>query len=221
MVIEKVKSFLPDSAKQTLKNIRNRKNNRCLLAEATAQGITKLHLACGPQVLTGWLNVDVARYPGALTMTMPAGLRVFPAESMSYVYCSHMLHYLDYPDEVLEFVRQIRRILRPGGAFRVVVPGIERIIHAYVADDREFFKEQAKHHPADCTTKLEHLICALSARQRDGIHKFGYDFETAKKLMELGGFRRVIESAFNESEFEPLRMDYRGKDLSLFFDAVK
>jgi hypothetical protein len=75
---------------------------------------------------------------------------------------------------------------------------IARIIRACVADDAGFFDEQQRHHPAWCTTKLEHLIYAL---QQDGQHKYGYDFETASKLLRRAGFSRVIDSAYNASEF--------------------
>jgi predicted SAM-dependent methyltransferase len=128
-----------------------------------------------------------------------------------------MLEHLDYPDEALALARELRRILVPGGAVRFVVPGIERIIRAYAADDKSFFEHQREHHPASCETNLEHLMYAL---QQDGDHKYGYDFETAKKLLTAAGFSRVVDSEFNQSEFQELRVDYRGENLSLFVDAV-
>jgi predicted SAM-dependent methyltransferase len=223
MVVAAVKALIPERVKTAVKKIRHARNNACLVNRAMAnmQDGLRLHLACGSKVLPDWLNVDRRPREGVMVMSMPEGLTVFPDQSASFIYCSHFLHYLDYPGASSEFVRHAHRILKPGGALRIVVPGIERIIRAYVADDAEFFKEQEKHHPPDCTTKLEHLMCALQAHNRDGTHKFGYDFETAKKLLEKAGFRRVTGSAFNQSEFEALRVDYRGKDLSLFVDAVK
>jgi predicted SAM-dependent methyltransferase len=113
---------------------------------------------------------------------------------------------------------EIRRILKPGGALRFVVPGIERIIRAYVANDKEFFKEQEHHHPPNCTTKMEHLMYPL---QQNGEHKYGYDFETAQKFLKRAGFTKITDSAYNESEFPELRVDYRGENLSLFVDAIK
>jgi predicted SAM-dependent methyltransferase len=170
-------------------------------------------------VLPGWVNIDVRRYhPGVAAMWLPSGLKWFPDDSISFVYCSHMIQYIDYPDQVHQFAIEIRRILKPGGALRLVTPGIERIIRAYVADDKAFFKVQEQHHPAHCTTKLEHLMFAL---QEDGKNKYGYDFETAQKFLRRAGFIQIKDSSYNESEFQELRVDYRGKDLSLFVDAVK
>lgn len=150
-------------------------------------------------------------------MDLPRDLRKFPDQSVAFAYCSHMLEHINYPDDALTLCRELRRILIPGGAVRFVVPGIERIIRAYVANDEAFFEEQRSHHPDWCETKLEHLMYAL---QQDGQHKYGYDFETAKKLLLKAGFVQVVDSQYNRSEFAELRVDYRGENLSLFVDAI-
>jgi predicted SAM-dependent methyltransferase len=167
--------------------------------------------------MPGWLNIDLWKRKGVAVMRLPRGLHRFADNSVQFVYCSHMLEHLSYPAEALLLCQEIRRILVPGGAARFVVPGIERIIRAYVADDAAFFKNQERYHPACCTTKLEHLMYAL---QQDGQHRYGYDFETANKLLLRAGFIRVIDSDYNRSEFHELRVDYRGENLSLFVDAV-
>lgn len=153
---------------------------------------------------------------------MPAGLRIIPNQAAQFAYCSHMLHYLEYPGEASAFAIEVYRLLRPSGVFRVVVPNIETIIRAYVANDKELFKDQAKHHWSWATTKLEHLICAMRADYADGSVKYGYDLETMTKLLKSAGFKQVIQSSFNKSEFDALRIDYRGKtSLALIVDAVR
>jgi predicted SAM-dependent methyltransferase len=189
-----------------------------ILRAGLARVPVKLHLGCGPVVLPYWINIDARRYPGVAVMQLPAGLKRFPDNAASFVYCSHMVEHIEYPERVIQLATEIRRILKPGGALRFVVPGIERIIRAYVTDDKEFFKEQERHHPPSCTTKMEHLMYAL---QQGGEHKYGYDFETAQKFLQRSGFTRIVNSSYNASEFPELRVDYRGKDLSLFVDAVK
>jgi predicted SAM-dependent methyltransferase len=184
----------------------------------------RLHLGCGPHIIEGWVNVDAKTRPGVLTATMPRGLRRFGAGCADYIYTSHFLEHLEYPDEAGLFVRECWRILRPGGVLRIVVPGIQKIIEAYFVDDQDFFKIQARFHPEECTTKMEHLLYAL---QQHGEHKYGYDFETCQKLLIASGFSKAILSDFNTSEFLQLRVDYRmhqdnqGRYLSLFVDAVK
>jgi predicted SAM-dependent methyltransferase len=222
IIVRAAKALIPSGAKRAIKRHIYASKNQRLLGEASAQGALKLHLACGLKILVGWLNVDVAPYPGAMTISMPAGLRIIPDRAAQYAYCSHMLHYLEYPSEASAFVLEVYRLLKPGGVFRVVVPNIEAIIRAYVENDEELFKDQVKHHWSWATTKLEHLICAMRADYADGSVKYGYDLETLTKLLKGAGFNRVVQSAFNKSEFEPLRIDYRGKtSLAIIVDAVK
>jgi predicted SAM-dependent methyltransferase len=117
----------------------------------------KLHLGSGPKTLPGFLNIDASYFPGVVRMRLPAGLRHFSDKSVSFIYCSHMVEHIDYPDEVHRLATEVHRILVPGGPMRFIVPGIERIIRPYVADDRAFFEEQERHHPPSCTTKMEHI----------------------------------------------------------------
>lgn len=198
-----------------LYRLRHRSGTMDLIKSAPSP--LKLHLGCGPVLFPGWLNIDMLKAPNVAVMRLPRDLRQFADRSVAFVYCSHMLEHINYPDDAMYLCRELRRILKPGGAVRFVVPGIERIIRAYVADDKAFFEEQRSHHPAWCETKIDHLMYAL---QQGGEHKYGYDFETAEKLLLRAGFRRVVDSAYNKSEFPDLRVDYRGENLSLFVDAV-
>jgi predicted SAM-dependent methyltransferase len=200
------------------------RRHRRSIAEGAAQKDLRLHLGCGPEILPGWINVDEQADGDVLMARLPAGLRRFPDESARLIYASHFLEHLDYPTLAAEFARQCCRILIPGGVLRVVVPGIQKIMEAYVCDDHGFFAVQATIHPERCSTKLEHLMYAL---QQDGEHKYGYDFETISKLLLEAGFREISESDCNASRFEELRVDYRvmqddrGNYLSLYVDAVK
>jgi predicted SAM-dependent methyltransferase len=179
----------------------------------------KLHLGCGPVILEGWVNIDAApQQDKVVAMRLPDGLRQFEDCSARFIYASHVVEHLDYRTEAPALVKECHRVLASGGVWRIIVPGIEGIIRAYVADDEAFFKVQETMHPEWCTTKMEHLMYAL---QQDGEHKYGYDFATMKKLLSAGGFKKIVNSAYNKSTYPELRVDYRGENLSLFVEAVK
>ena len=184
----------------------------------------KLNLGSGDRPINDWVNIDGRIHPKTLSMKMPVGLKKFDSGSANYIYTSHFLEHLEYPRKALDFVKECHRILVDGGTLRIVVPGIEKIIRAYVREDREFFKIQEKLHPEGCTTKLEHLMYAL---QQDNEHKYGYDFETMEKLLSQAGFKKIIKSDYNKSEVGELRIDYRGEtdntgeSLSLYVEAIK
>lgn len=56
----------------------------------------------------------------------------FPDRSVDAVYHSHLLEHLDR-DVVPLFLAEVRRVLRPGGIHRIVVPDLERDARAYLA----------------------------------------------------------------------------------------
>src|SRR5690606_23946475 len=65
------------------------------------------------------LAYDVAR-------GIPAG-----DASVDMVYHSHMLEHIPR-DRVGDFLREVRRVLKPGGVHRIVVPDLELLVRRYV-----------------------------------------------------------------------------------------
>ena len=56
----------------------------------------------------------------------------FPDGSVDAVYHSHVLEHIDR-DGADGFMSEIRRVLRPGGVQRIVVPDLELLVKRYVA----------------------------------------------------------------------------------------
>ncbi|NWF73958.1 MAG: methyltransferase domain-containing protein [Nitrospirae bacterium] len=56
----------------------------------------------------------------------------FDSDSVDVVYHSHMLEHLDQ-DVASEFLREVKRVLRPGGICRIVVPDLEIAVKAYLS----------------------------------------------------------------------------------------
>jgi predicted SAM-dependent methyltransferase len=183
----------------------------------------KLHLACGPFVLDGWINLDWRHNkPGIIPIDLRHGLKRFESGSAAFVYMCGALEHFDLPDAEA-ILRQIRRILQPGGVARFMVPDMEKHYRAFVARDEDFWANQAKMHPAFCLTPGDHIAQAMhqfggGANDR---HRWGYDFESLAARLRLCGFSEVRRSTFNGSEFPDLRIDYRpDADLSLYVDAL-
>ena len=63
----------------------------------------------------------------------------FPDGSASLVYSEHVLEHFTYPQEVQHIVREVGRILAPGGVFKLVVPDVGRALQAYGTGDTGFF----------------------------------------------------------------------------------
>lgn len=201
------------------------------LGIAPSQSDLRVHIGCGQGHLEGWINVDI--HPAPLAMNVLWGLP-FADGSVSHVFVSHLLEHLYYPVDARAFLAEIKRVLRPGGVVRVVVPDIEKCIDAYVANDREFFgsrRETWDWWPEN-PTRIEDFLAYAGAGVDPGYlfeaHKFGYDYETLSRLMLDVGLRDVERSEFMLSHHPELRVDaissvakarYGDRYYSLFVEA--
>jgi predicted SAM-dependent methyltransferase len=192
----------------------------------------RLHLGCGLTAPSGWLNVDgslqatLAKYPrvrsliGRLglvpqtqvqipwpTTVMRADLRKklpFPDGAFDAVYSSHLLEHL-YRAEALALLQESRRVLRPGGICRAVVPDLAMLIKGYVRD--------TAHAEADAGRAFcRGLLMRPETAPRAGLayrlyqtltdyheHKWMYDAASLTWLFREAGFDQVALRIFRDS----------------------
>src|SRR4051812_13287920 len=87
----------------------------------TANGQRLLNVGCGNRFHLDWNNVDlVASDPAVRSHNVLKGLP-FEASSFDAVYCSHFLEHLA-STTVEAMLAEFRRVLKPKGVVRIVVP---------------------------------------------------------------------------------------------------
>ena len=135
----------------------------------------------------------------------------WPDRSVDSAYHSHLLEHIDR-DAAPVFLREVRRVLRPGGIHRIVVPDLEALCRQLLDDlqrpDRAIdspahdgyvnaLLEQCvrrESYGTSCQRPLRRAIeNALlgDARQRGETHQWMYDRANLQELLEECGFSSV------------------------------
>jgi SAM-dependent methyltransferase len=92
---------------------------------------TYLNLGCGRRFHPDWTNIDLIPHgPGVIAHDLSRGIPL-PDESCEVVYHSHVLEHLRR-EHALPFLRECRRVLKPGCILRIAVPDLEGICRAYL-----------------------------------------------------------------------------------------
>jgi len=152
----------------------------------------------------------------------------FDSDSVDVVYHSHMLEHLDR-DVALGFFIEAKRVLKPGGIHRIVVPDLEKVCRAYIAHisscDENPLKsgnhesyiatllEQSVRREAHGTSQQSFLrryienIVLGDARRRGETHQWMYDRISLKNKLINSGYREVHIENYNSSQI-PKWIDY-------------
>jgi SAM-dependent methyltransferase len=90
-----------------------------------------LNVGCGVHFHSHWVNLDVqARSPEVMDFDVRRPLPYAP-RTFDMVYHSHVLEHLPR-ESAPAFIADCRRVLKPGGVLRIVVPDLEQIARHYL-----------------------------------------------------------------------------------------
>jgi len=183
--------------------------------ESSDASVRRLNWGCGDHVAPGWINSDVKQ--GAevdLVADIKAGLPLV-SDGLDYAVSVHALPELPYP-ELVPALRELHRVLKPGGVLRLVLPDLDRAIDAYRRGEKGYFKVDP------------HEVHSLGGRFIVQMLWYGYsrslftqDF--AEELLEKGGFEQISRCRCRQTASgfsEIVELDNR-EDESLYIEARK
>ncbi len=213
--------------------------------------VVRVNMGCGQTPTRGWRNFDnslslrLSRIPLLPELLCKLGFleapqyqftrfardndieygdatRRLPFEpgSVDVVYSSHMLEHLDR-NEADSFLREVFRVLRPGGIVRIAVPDIKRHVAHYIdSGDADAFIEATRL----CVTRrgsLAQRLRFLLVGSRH--HQWMYDGSSLSGLLRKHGFVRAEVVPAGQTRIhghEPLDLEERSSE-SVYVEAQK
>ena len=138
-----------------------------------------------------------------------------PAQSASAIYCSHVLEHMSL-DEFRATLKNVFSYLQPGGTFRLVLPDIEQLARAYLADSDAAaslrFMQESHLGEATSTRGLRMLPAALFGRSK---HLWMWDYKAIANELAAAGFTSIRRAQFGDSpeeRFKSVEAEHRWID---------
>ncbi|MEW6303167.1 MAG: methyltransferase domain-containing protein [Verrucomicrobiota bacterium] len=182
------------------------------LAEHTER---KLHIGAGPHHLAGWLNTDF--YPTSRGMAFLDATKPFPLPGNAFdcAFSEHMIEHITF-DDGQHMLREIFRVLKPGGKVRIATPNLQSLVELFTPQ-----KTEAQRRYVDYTinqyfphVKVHNECFVLNNFMRNWDHQFVYDPPTLQVALERVGFKDVQQHPIGESPDGRLRgLESHGKQI--------
>ena len=179
-----------------------------------------VNVACGPQLLDGFVNVELVGPRPRVRWDCRTGVPVADA-SAAGIRVEHFFEHIEPREHVPAFLRDCRRALEPGGVLRVIVPDAERYLQAYCQPGLGGLRAMAVPipFPEDLPTRMDVINHVFHSWHE---HRWAYDFETLSHRLRAAGFTIIERAGFGQSRLPALAQDReQHKPYSLYVEAVK
>ncbi len=154
-----------------------------------------LNLGSGASPYPNFVNIDInfARRPD-MWLDVRHGTP-FANGTVDAIYTRHVLEHF-YHDELTRVLRDARRVLRPSGGIRILVPSLEVACRAYLDGNDSVLMTFPRPYRSRGGQIVNLLFC-------DGQHRMGFDFSLMQELLEEAGFTDIAVAPRAESRFFP------------------
>jgi predicted SAM-dependent methyltransferase len=180
-----------------------------------ASAVRRLQFGCGEFPAPGWINTNLEPGPGVdISGDIRAGLPL-ESDSVRYIAGMHALCELAYLD-VVPALRELRRVLEPGGLLRLGLPDLDRAIAALARGDAAYF-----HIPDNETPSISGKFIVQMTWY--GTNRMMFNREFARELLERAEFRSVTCCQYRQTAGpfpDIVELDNRPEE-TLFVEAQK
>ncbi|MEK7555434.1 MAG: methyltransferase domain-containing protein [Patescibacteria group bacterium] len=180
-----------------------------------------INVGCGEKGISGFINIDANPLRPKILLYDVRLKLPFSDDSATIIYVSNILEHF-YLDELANILKEFRRIMRPGGILRIVVPDLEKSISSYIQKDSQFFSDFPRNFKSIGGRFVNLIFC-------DSQHKTAFDFNFIKELLAAVGFssKNIYKKSYGQSlmakeiyaRIAPQEEHYKNR--CLFIEAIK
>ncbi|NTA39814.1 class I SAM-dependent methyltransferase [Agrobacterium salinitolerans] len=153
----------------------------------------KLNIGCGPVIFDGWINIDIDHVDADVNADVTKGLE-FEDNSVSFVFAEHFIEHLPRV-EAVKFLKECRRVMRPGGVIRLSTPDLDELVDAYIARDAGRWGQLWQ--PINAAHMLNEAFYSWG-------HQFLYNREEMTALLKEAGLPNIRWCNHRQSIFKEL-----------------
>ncbi len=182
----------------------------------------KVNLCSGPIRLPGWINVDIDQ-SADVVLDLEKSLLPFANGSINTLVCISAINYFSH-DRAIEIIRDVYRVLAPGGTVRFASQDLRKLATHYVNNNTDFWFEKLKNGQdryAGRTMAEKFNEFFYGFRSGHNHCKYVYDYETLAVIFKDAGFENISDKAFLESSIAEIeKIDNRPEQM-FFLEARK
>jgi predicted SAM-dependent methyltransferase len=197
------------------------RGKRWLIDESRLRGKRYLNVGCGPNTDRRYINLDYDWHPDIdlcwdITRSLPIS-----NERLDGIYSEHCLEHI--PLHALTAVLlEFKRVLRPGGTARIVVPDGQLYLTRYTDIVRGDSGLKLPFSEGESHCGIYAPILSVNRIFREHGHLFIYDFELLGALLKHCGFVEVKREQFMTGRDATLQIDSRAREVeSLYVEATR
>lgn len=201
------------------------RNRRFQLQRRRIAGIRYLDIGCGQCTHKNLINLDFLWHPKIdVCWDIRRGLP-FRDQSLRGVFSEHCLEHFALP-EALSLLREIRRVLQPSGAIRIVVPDGELYLRTYVS---QISGDAGRRFPFQDAESLDALWTPMTSvnrvfyQDRESLfgHRTIYDYPMLAAVLRHCGFGDIQKCEFRRGRDEQILIDNPARRIeSLYVEAT-
>jgi predicted SAM-dependent methyltransferase len=149
----------------------------------------RLNVGCGSIQPDGWVNLDIADHGQRWVADMRDRLP-WDDDTFDYAVANHSLSDLDH-HELKPALKELRRVLTPGGVLRILVPDLIAAFAAYRRADFDWFPL------GDDLPSIDERLCCFVGWF--GTAKSQWTFSYACTLLHGAGFGAITQAGPHEA----------------------